>query len=104
MDYREHSRYDGRDHHIVSQENLIRCRLSHREVQFWCNKCDVGFHPKNASSNIIVCIYLFLFNLIGIDLQKTHLKYWSSSDPPIVPLALKKNREILKKFKFKNSF
>lgn len=45
-DDREHSRYDGRDHLVIYQENQIRCRLCHKKVQFRCNKCNVGLHPK----------------------------------------------------------
>lgn len=45
---RESSRFDGRDHLIVYQENQIRCRKCHKKVQFRCSKCDVGLHPKQC--------------------------------------------------------
>lgn len=44
----EFSRFDGRDHLIVYQENQIRCRSCHKKVQFKCNKCNVGLHPKTC--------------------------------------------------------
>lgn len=43
---KELSRYDGLDHLITYQENQIRCRRCHKKVQFRCNKCNVGLHPK----------------------------------------------------------
>lgn len=38
------SRFDNRDHFIITQEKQTRCRVCHKKVQKKCSKCNVALH------------------------------------------------------------
>lgn len=46
------SRYDRIDHLVLYNETQIRCKYCTKKVNFICNKCRIGLHPKE-------CFYLY---------------------------------------------
>lgn len=51
QNYRETSRFDGKDHIIRYRENQLRCFICHKKAKFYCPKCDVTLHPKFCFEN-----------------------------------------------------
>lgn len=52
------SRFDRLDHLIVYNEKQIKCKFCTKKVNFNCNKCMVGLHPKDCFYNYHVQSYL----------------------------------------------
>lgn len=46
QNFREHSRFDGKDHLIRYRDNQLRCIECHKKGNFYCPKCNVTLHPK----------------------------------------------------------